>query len=66
MTKPTFWIWLLSAPVLAGALIVVLLLIPSLSPVLGYWIIGACALSALVTLPFSISVGRFLSADGPS
>jgi hypothetical protein len=66
MTKPTFWIWLLSTPVLAGVFITVLLLIPSLAPSLGRWIVGACALSALLTVPFSFSVGKFLTAGGPT
>ncbi len=64
MTKPAFWIWLLSAPVLSGVLITVLLLIPSLAPSLGRWIVGACLASALVSLPFSIAVGKFLAAEG--
>jgi hypothetical protein len=58
MNKPAFWIWLLSAPVLTGALIVPLLLVPSIQRSLGLWILGATALSALIAVPFSMRVGR--------
>jgi hypothetical protein len=58
MNKPAFWIWLLAAPVLTGALIVPLLLVPAVQPALKLWLLGAAALSALVTIPFSMRVGK--------
>lgn len=61
MTKPAFWIWLLSAPVLTGVLITVLLMMPSLAPSLGKWIVGAAGLSLVVTLPFSVAVGKAMT-----
>jgi hypothetical protein len=60
MTKPAFWIWLLATPVLSGVFITILLLMPSLAPALGRWIVGAVALSALVALPFSQLVNKSL------
>ncbi|MFO0597681.1 MAG: hypothetical protein U0228_20410 [Myxococcaceae bacterium] len=62
MTKPAFWIWLLSGPVLTGVLITVLLLIPAAAPHLGAWIIGAAILSHLVAWPFSAMVGKAMMA----
>lgn len=59
--KPAFWIWLLSAPVLTGMLITVLLMMPSVASSLGMWIVGAAALSAVVTVPFSMAVGKAIS-----
>ena len=58
--KPAFWIWLLSAPVLTGVLITVLLMMPSLAPALGMWIVVAAAASAVITVPFSLVVGKSL------
>lgn len=59
--KPAFWIWLLSAPVLTGAFIAGLLMMPSLASSLGTWIVVAAAVSALAAVPFSITVGKALS-----
>ena len=56
--KPAFWIWLLSAPVLTGMSITVLLLIPALASSLGVWIVGAAAASAAVAVPVSLVVGK--------
>jgi hypothetical protein len=58
MNKPAFWIWLLAAPVLTGVFIVILMLVPSIQPSLKMWILGAAAASALVTIPFSMKVGK--------
>jgi RsiW-degrading membrane proteinase PrsW (M82 family) len=58
--KPTFIIWSLSAPVLAGAFITALLLMPSMAPKLGLWIVLAAAVSALITVPFSMAVSKAL------
>lgn len=58
MNKPAFWIWLLAAPVLTGAIIAGLLLVPSIQPALGKWIVGAAVLSALVCVPFAQRVGK--------
>jgi hypothetical protein len=56
--KPWHFVWLLSAPVLTGVLITVLLLIPSLAPALGMWIVVAAVASMVVALPFSLVVGK--------
>lgn len=61
MTKPAFFIWTLSAPVLAGILITVLLLVPGAAPALGRWIIAATVLSMIVTVPFSRAVGKAMT-----
>lgn len=61
MDKPAFWIWLLAAPVLTGAIIVVLLLIPSIQPALGRWILGATIASAIVAVPFAMKVGKAIA-----
>ncbi len=58
--KPWFIIWSLSAPVLAGVLITALLLMPSMAPKLGLWIVVAAVASALITVPFSVVVGKAL------
>lgn len=59
--KPAFWIWLLSAPVLTGVLITVLLMMPSMASSLGKWIVVAAGVSAVVTVPFSMAVGKAMS-----
>lgn len=56
--KPSFFIWLLSAPVLTGIFVTVLLLMPSMAPKLGLWIAVASAVSAIITVPFSMAVGK--------
>lgn len=56
--KPAFWIWLLAAPILTGASITALLLIPSLAPALGMWIVVASAVSAVVAVPIGLVVGK--------
>jgi hypothetical protein len=56
--KPAFFIWLLSAPVLTGMLITVLLLVPAAAPAMAQWIIAAAGFSMVVTVPFSRMVGR--------
>jgi len=56
--KPAFWIWLLSAPVLTGMAITVLLMVPSIAPALGLWILGAAAVSAVVAVPIGLVVGK--------
>jgi hypothetical protein len=56
--KPSFFIWLLSAPVLTGILITVLLLLPAMAPKLGLWIAVASLVSAVITVPFSLAVGK--------
>lgn len=61
MNKPAFWVWLLAAPVLTGAIIVVLLLVPSIQPALGSWILGACIASMIVTIPFAMKVGKVIA-----
>jgi uncharacterized membrane protein YdjX (TVP38/TMEM64 family) len=58
MNKPAFWIWLLSAPVLIGIFITVLLNVESAQPALKAWILAACAVSMLITIPFAIKVGK--------
>ncbi len=58
--KPWHVVWLIAAPTLVGILITVLLLIPSLAPALGAWIVGAVGFSALAALPFSLMVGKAL------
>ena len=58
MNKPAFWIWLLAAPVLTGVFIVPLLLVPAAQPGLKIWILVAAALSMVVTIPFSMRVGK--------
>ena len=58
MTKPAFFVWTLAAPILTGALIVPLLLMRSAQPHLGKWIIAAAVVSCLVSVPFSIKVGK--------
>jgi hypothetical protein len=59
--KPAFWIWLLSAPVLTGMLITVLLMMPSLASSLGMWIAIAAGVSAVVAVPFSMAVGKAMT-----
>ncbi len=61
MTKPAFFIWTIAAPVLTGMLITVLLMIPSVAHTMGLWIIGAAVLSMIVTVPFSIAVGKAIT-----
>lgn len=46
---------------LTGVLITVLLMMPSLAPSLGKWIVGAAGLSLVVTLPFSMAVGKAMT-----
>jgi hypothetical protein len=58
MNKPAFWIWLLAAPVLIGVFITILLNVPSAQPALKGWILAACALSVLITIPFAMKVGK--------
>ena len=61
MNKPAFWIWLLAAPVLTGIVIVVLLLIPSLEPTLGKWILGTSLASMVVTIPLAQKIGKAIA-----
>jgi phosphoglycerol transferase MdoB-like AlkP superfamily enzyme len=65
MNKPWFFVWLLSAPVLAGVLITVLLNMPSAQASLKVWMIVASVLSMLVTIPFAIKVGAAIEGPGP-
>lgn len=65
MNKPWFFIWLLSAPVLAGVFITVLLNVDSAQASLKAWMIGATILSMIVTIPFSLKVGSFMEGPGP-
>jgi hypothetical protein len=61
--KPTVLIWTLAAPILTGVFILILLLIPSLEGQLKWWILGAAALASVVSIPFSMKVGRSLEGD---
>jgi len=56
--RPSLFLWILSAPVFTGILIVVLLMIPALAPSLGSWIVGAAIASGIVAVPFSLLVAR--------
>jgi hypothetical protein len=58
--KPAFWIWLLAPPVLTGMFITVLLMMPSLAPTLGRWIVLSAAASAVLAVPLSLVVGKAL------
>jgi hypothetical protein len=61
MNKPAFWIWLLAAPVLTGIVIVVLLLIPSIQPTLGKWILATSLVSMVVTIPLAQKIGKAIA-----
>jgi CBS-domain-containing membrane protein len=61
MNKPAFWVWLLAAPVLTGALIVVLLMIPSIQHALQWWILGTFLASGIVAIPFARMVGKAIA-----
>lgn len=58
--KPTVLVYTLAAPIFTGVLILILLLIPSAQPRLGWLILGAAALASVVAVPFSMKVGRSL------
>jgi hypothetical protein len=58
MAKLPFLIWLLLFTVLAGALITVVLLIPSLQAMGLTAIVIAAAIAAVVSVPFSLSVAK--------
>ena len=58
MSKPVFVVWSLAWTVLTGVLITVALLVPGAQPRLGLWIVVAAAVSALVAIPFSVSVAK--------
>ena len=61
MTKPAFWIWLLSAPVLTGVFITAILVIPGLQASLGKAMGVAAIVAAVLSLPFSIKVAKLIS-----
>ena len=52
---------MLSAPVLLGVFIIVLLLIPAIASQLGHWIGWAAVVAAVVALPFSLKVAKAIS-----
>ncbi len=65
-SKPAFWIWILATPVFTGIILAALLMVPSLQADLGKWLIAAVVLSALVAVPFSMFVGKWMSAPAES
>jgi hypothetical protein len=61
MTKPAVIIWILAFTVAAGALITVVLNVPSLQNALGMWILVAVGVAAVGAIPISMSAAKALT-----
>jgi len=53
-----FLLFVLSAPTIAGVLVLVALLTPALQADLGHWIAIAAAVGAILAIPFSLVVSK--------
>lgn len=63
MTRPAFWVWLLSFTVLAGVFITASLILFRGSGSLPMYVAGSAIAAAVIGVPTALMIGKSMLAD---